>query len=328
MSGNSGIVIGIDGGGTHTSIMAADFEGKVLAYVKTGGSSPRKDTNARSHVQKGVLQAVVDAGSELKDVKGLVAGLAGLDSEEDRSWAEELTEMSGLNCPRWHVNDAIVAHAGAFSNKPGVIVISGTGSILFAINEDGRHVRNYDFHHYAPSAARFLSYDAVFELLASNAEPSDQRFVRKVFDFWKVDSVSKLRDLGMEGFIEDRRERDRKFGDMGPLVTEAAVEGSALARKVCDRAIEAIVVGVKLLGSCFKSDEVPVAFIGSVASSAYIKNTLTSALIAASGKKFRIKEPALPAVAGAVLMALQRCEVPVDERMAANLREYSTKSGR
>jgi glucosamine kinase len=327
MSGESGIVIGIDGGGTNTRVMAVDFRGNVLAYVEAGGSSPKKDTNAKSNVQKAIMQAVAEAGRELKDVEYLVAGLAGLDSEDDKEWAEQLTEMPGLDCPRWHVNDAVVAHAGAFLNKPGIIVISGTGSIIFAINEEGRHIRNYDFYHYASSAARFLSYDAVFEMLAGNIGLSDQRLVRKVLDFWQVDSVSGLRDLGLNGFVRDRRERDRRFGEMSPFITEAAAEGSALARKVCDKAVEAIVVGVELLGSCFGSDEVSVGYIGSVVRSVYIKDRLTQALAARNGKQYRVKEPALSAVAGSVLIALERSGKRVDDSLAARLNEHSTKFG-
>ena len=33
-----GIVLGIDGGGTYTRVVAADLEGRVLAFSKKGGS--------------------------------------------------------------------------------------------------------------------------------------------------------------------------------------------------------------------------------------------------------------------------------------------------
>jgi glucosamine kinase len=49
-------------------------------------------------------------------------------------------------------------------------VIAGTGSILLGINEVGSNFRNYEFHHYAASAARFLSYDAVYEALAGHTD--------------------------------------------------------------------------------------------------------------------------------------------------------------
>ena len=51
----------------------------------------------------------------------------------------------------------VIAHAGALRSAPGIIAISGTGSVVFGVNEAGRRLRNYDFRHYARSAARHLA---------------------------------------------------------------------------------------------------------------------------------------------------------------------------
>lgn len=41
------IVIGIDGGGTHTRVMVVDLAGNVLSYIENGASSIHKDLQAR-----------------------------------------------------------------------------------------------------------------------------------------------------------------------------------------------------------------------------------------------------------------------------------------
>lgn len=43
----------------------------------------------------------------------------------------------GIDCLKQHVNDAVVAHSGALLKDPGIIVISGTGSIIYALTEEG-----------------------------------------------------------------------------------------------------------------------------------------------------------------------------------------------
>jgi len=156
------LIIGIDGGGSNTRVAVVELSGRVLAYIEHGAAASQdKDRNAADNVRAAIREALAMAGAAPEEVRGLAAGIAGYDTEEDREWVESLTEAEGLACPRWHVNDAVVAHYGALTARPGIVAVSGTGSILFAINEAGRQIRNYDYHHYAASAARFLAYDAV-----------------------------------------------------------------------------------------------------------------------------------------------------------------------
>ncbi len=316
------IVIGIDGGGTHTRVMVSDLNGHILSYVENGASSVKKDKLARQNVQQAMIEALSRAGCHIAQVKGIAAGIAGLDSEDDLDWVRALTDVPGLSAPSWHVNDAVIAHVGAFLAEPGIVVISGTGSILFAITEEGTPIRNYDLHHYAASAARFLSYDAVFEILAGNGGSSDEVLIRQVLAYWGVADLAGLRNLAMSGFIEDRRERDRMFGRMAPLVTSNAAKGSRLAQFVCDKAIHQISVGVQLLGAYFTANTVPVAFVGSVVNSPYMKRCLTDKLATGKNKKYVAVEPALSTVAGAVVMALKRLEVPVTDETIRNIQRH------
>jgi glucosamine kinase len=147
-------VVGLDGGGTFTRALAADLSGRPLAYLETGGSNPQHNPHAEAEARRAIVGVVLEAGRELADVCCLGAGFAGLDDPADHEWAERFTTLPGLDCPRLVVNDAVVAHAGALLSQPGIIAISGTGSIIFGVTESGRHVRNYDFGHYAPTAAR------------------------------------------------------------------------------------------------------------------------------------------------------------------------------
>jgi glucosamine kinase len=87
------IVIGIDGGGTYTRALAADLSGHVLASVETKAASPNKTSEAQENVQQAIREVVARSGRRLEDVVGLVAGLAGLDSPQDREWAEQFTAM-------------------------------------------------------------------------------------------------------------------------------------------------------------------------------------------------------------------------------------------
>jgi glucosamine kinase len=207
----SQVVVGIDGGGTHTRAMVADTHGRVLSCVEAGGSNPNHHPKAQENAREAIRQALAEAGCEAGQVVSLVAGFAGLDSAEDQVWAEQFTAVPGLCCPRLQVNDAVIAHAGALRSRPGIIAILGTGSIVFGVTPDGRHVRNYDFHHYAASAARHLGYEAVHRIIAGETEAADLEFVQEVLAFWKVADRDGLCGLG-DGGAGDRGRRGGSAG--------------------------------------------------------------------------------------------------------------------
>ncbi|XEC94162.1 BadF/BadG/BcrA/BcrD ATPase family protein [Paenibacillus tarimensis] len=316
------IVIGIDGGGTHTRVMVSDLSGNVLAYVEKGAASFHKDIQAKQNVKQAILEALLAAEREIGHVRAIAAGIAGYDSEADLEWVEQLTEIDGLACPRWHVNDAAVAHYGALMAQPGIVVISGTGSIIFGVTEEGRYIRNYDFHHYAASAARFIAYDAAFEALAGFTDETDSGLVHSMLEHWQADSLNQFNAIARSGFARDRRERDRMFGQFAPVITEAAVRGSSLAKRVCDRAIQQIMVGIHLLAASFSGDVVRVAFIGSVAKSEYFNNQLSGQLISGNHKHFQIVQPLFSPVTGAILFAMNRLNINIDEAVVGNLRKH------
>ena len=309
------IVVGIEGGGTHTRALCCDLTGSVLAYTRTGGSHPSHNADAATNVQNAIREVIALAGRTLDNVVGVVAGIAGLNVPDDQVWAGEFTTISGLNCPRLHVNDALVAHRGALFAQPGIIAIAGTGSMIFAITDGDRMVRNFDFNHYAPAAARFLAYDAVFRILAGDATNADAPFVQQVLTFWQVSDLAELRERAASNAQGDGRVVNRAYGNMASIVTNAAAQGIPLARRVCDMALHEFSIGIRLLGNFFASDTVSLVLIGSAARSPYMRDRLAEILLGQNGKMYQLVEPALAPVAGAVLIALEQHGVILTETL-------------
>jgi glucosamine kinase len=205
--------------------------------------------------------------------------------------------------------------------KPGIVVISGTGSIILGFTEDGQYLRNYDFHHYAASAARFIAYDAVYEILAGNTNQTDNMLIQSMQEHWNVQSINELFNLARKGFADDRQDRNRIFGLFAPMITEAAKQESSVAIRVCDRAINQIKVGIELLASSFSNDTVDVTFIGSVVNSYYFINALSEHLIYGNNRRYNVVKPKFSPVIGAVLLALNRLNLPISEDVYHNLQK-------
>ena len=317
---NKKFILGIDGGGTYTRVAITDTDGNLASYVQWhGGAFLLKDAKANENVLSAICEAIKKADCELSDIGGITAGIAGYDTENDLKWVRELTNIQGLACTPQHVNDAVIAHKGALLSNPGIIAISGTGSVIFGITEPGRHVRNYDFHHYSFSKACYLSYNSVYAIIAGETDQTDIDFMTVVFKHFAVKDLAALVQLGSEGFIEEYSQRDQLFGSLAPAVTQAALNGSHLAERVCMRTAEDIVTGVEMVGACFESESVMVALIGSVANSTVIKSAINELLSRKCNKKYVLAEHPLPPVLGAIMMTLEQIKIIIDKQVIENL---------
>jgi glucosamine kinase len=315
------IVIGIDGGGSHTRVMVVDLSGQVLAYSQTGAANLHHDSNAKQHVQGAIAKVLANSNRNEEDIVSLTAGFAGLDRGEDQLWADDFIDLTGMLGKKVAVNDALIAQVGALGGIPGIIAISGTGSIVFGINEVGEQLRNYNFLQYAYSTARHLSYELVYRIIAGEYSSEDSALVSLVLEYWGVPDLDALSKLASVGFIPDNQECNRKFGMMGPLVTDAAEAGSPMAADVCDTTVRQLVTAIRLVGSRFSSDNINVSLIGSVARSSYMKRRLEHTLSNENlqRKTYDVKEPLYSPVVGAVLMAFQQSGIVVTGEMSRNL---------
>ncbi|WP_438350077.1 N-acetylglucosamine kinase [Paenibacillus sp. FA6] len=318
------VAVGIDGGGSHTRILVVDQRGQALSYIETGGSNPYHHQDADRHLQDGIREALEVAGRTAGDVVSLTAGLAGLDDEKGYLWANQQLAATGIMGTISAVNDAYPAQMGAFLGESGIVAICGTGSIIYGRNEQGKEQRNYQFEHYAPAAARFIGYDAVYRIIAGRYVQADLSFVREVLDFFQLDDADHLAQMGAIGFYEDAKVRNRIFGHLAPLVTLAAEGGVPLACEVCDRAAESVVMGISLVGSTFHASDIRVSFIGSVLLSTYMKKAVLQQLSISNttGRNYVYSDAQVVPVVGAVIHALKEVGLEQSTNVFSSLQRF------
>ncbi|WP_338593756.1 BadF/BadG/BcrA/BcrD ATPase family protein [Paenibacillus sp. Y5S-9] len=315
-------VIGMDGGGSHTRVAVADQNGKILSYVQKSGCNRYHDTNAEQNVLEAIAEAITQAGLQSDQIASIQAGMAGLNQPEDTIWAEALLARTRITGRISAVNDTHIAHTAAFDGEPGIVAIGGTGSLILGRTEQGAWLRNDQFGHYAPTAARFLAYDTVHSILAGRYGPQDQAWIEQVLKYWDVASIRELAALGIAGFAENKQATNRKFGQMASMVTEAADRNIPLAVRVCGSAADTAVVGILMLASCFDQPTVSITLTGSCLSSPYMVEAVQKGLDAANmreGKKIQYISSNLPAVGGALLDAYHLAQINVSDNISTML---------
>lgn len=306
------LLLGIDGGGTTTRVLAVSGGGRFLGYGEAGGCSIETESldEAAGGLRAALCGALLPAGRRIGEVTCTVAGIAGINRPDDLPRARYVTARAGLTGDCLCVNDSVVAHAAAFLGEPGVVAIAGTGSIVRGVTDDGREIRNFDFGHWA-AGAWLLGRSAVLRAAAGEARDGDRRLVGELLRALGLQDLDGLRDALRGGGLA-------RPASLAPVVTAAAWSGAPLARAACDQVADELARGVRLVGACFGRTPVSVALVGSVATSPYVAAAVRRALAWPEGA-FAVAPAPYPPVVGAAVMALQRRGVSAAVGLAAVL---------
>ena len=133
-------VIGIDAGGTKTVGLLGDERGEILSRAR--GSGANLQALGELQVEK-VLHEVMDQVLGERDIvpAAICMGIAGVDRPTDRAIIQGIMKRIGLKARILIVNDALIALEAGAGGQPGIVLISGTGSIAYGRNARGEAAR-------------------------------------------------------------------------------------------------------------------------------------------------------------------------------------------
>lgn len=132
-------LVGIDGGGTRTTLALADLAGRELLR-RTGPAGlvdPRRPAATAEMLAELVRDTAASAGLRGPG-RALCAGLAGVGNPSERDAVQEALRreaVAGLVRIR---SDGEIALHGAFAGEAGLLLVAGTGSVAYGRAEDGR----------------------------------------------------------------------------------------------------------------------------------------------------------------------------------------------
>ena len=130
--------IGVDGGGTHTTVLATDSKGKRICLEE--GDSLHYHT-VGYETARGNLFDILDRifrKIPISQVAFLYIGMSAIEFEASQEEIERFLGGKRFPFPVWMHTDAYTALLGHTLGNPGAILISGTGSIAYGLNEQGK----------------------------------------------------------------------------------------------------------------------------------------------------------------------------------------------
>jgi N-acetylglucosamine kinase-like BadF-type ATPase len=133
-------VLGIDAGGTKTICQLADEDGRLIAEARGPGANLQ--AVGELQVEK-VLHDLMEEAIGTRDIRpaAICLGIAGVDRPDDAAIVRGIMKRIGFKARVVVVNDALVALEAGVPGQPGVVIISGTGSIAYGRNARGEAAR-------------------------------------------------------------------------------------------------------------------------------------------------------------------------------------------
>ncbi|MBI4167252.1 MAG: hypothetical protein HY508_16120 [Acidobacteria bacterium] len=241
--------VGIDGGGTSTTAWLSDEKGRVLARAVAGPSNPLKvgiksaqrqillatrDVLRQAHVAPRLVRARrpagLKSGAERDALEAVCVGVAGTDRPQVQK--RLLRWLHKVFPARYHLvtSDAAIALRAAIADSPGVVVISGTGSIAYGRDDRGRVLRSGGWGNFLDDAGS--GYDLGRKAMASALRDFDGRGPYTQLTA-RICRALKLADISQ---VVLKKLTAVEVAALFPLVLEAARRRDTVARRLCDEA--------------------------------------------------------------------------------------------
>jgi glucosamine kinase len=248
--------LGVDGGGTKTTAVVVDAEGRERGRALAGCANARVLGIERAAARAAAVArvAATRAGATLP-LSGAWIGLAGLDSLED--CASLMPHLQGMGTVMRVTNDAELL-LSALGTDPGVALVAGTGSIALGQDSHGHIVRAGGWGEILGDEGS--GYDIGRQALRAAVRWADRRgprtiLLERILQHWGLQMPNDL--IGRVHHAQDRvliaelaplvlaaeRERDRAAS----AITRRAARELALAALAVDRALAVPDDGMRLV---------------------------------------------------------------------------------
>ena len=295
-------IIGIDGGGTKTAVTVAhDGQDEPTTFTVGPINYNGGDAEAIAASFADIFQRAKLICNRLEDVAHICIGAAGVSNPIVAGHLEKHVRENGYTGPLTITGDQETALYGALNAMQGIILIAGTGSICFGVNEQGERHRTGGFGHLIDDEGS--GYSIGRDLLSILVQAEDGRVTDSIIPALVYEQLGFRAVSEIIGFVYDKHTTKKEIAQLAPIMTAACESGDAKALELAERCgarlFELAVPVIERL----KLQDSPIAIAGSVLQrSRFVKEALERKL-ARSYPQMKLILPIKDAAYGAVLLA-------------------------
>jgi N-acetylglucosamine kinase-like BadF-type ATPase len=251
-------VLGIDAGGTKTVCLLADERGVILSEGRAGGANLQ--SAGELELEKALYQ-VMDAaiGERRWSVDAICLGIAGVDREDDARTVRSIMRRISPGSRVLVVNDALIALEAGAPGVPGIVIIAGTGSIVYGRNAQPFAARAGGWGHVIGDEGS--GYWIGREALAAVVREVDGRGPRTGLTDAVLAHFGVADATGLVHIVYNRDVPRKQVATLGPTVQRAASDGDAVARHILERAAEELVLAARSVAARLEMRGDPFPFV-------------------------------------------------------------------
>ncbi|MUV39021.1 Glucosamine kinase [Lentibacillus sp. JNUCC-1] len=311
--------LGIDGGGTKTKGVITDGHGHVLAEALAGATNPNGVPLQKVEEAFKQLfgQLMNDSGLHANDITQVFAGLSGVSRPDDQQQMRQmLSSLLDGQCEVEVDNDAVTALYSGTLGEPGVVQISGTGSITYGINEGGLHNRVGGWGHFIDKKGSGFTLgkdllDAVFRAYDGLSGPTSLQ--EAVLDHF---NEKQLPNLIPHIYQSDNLKVT--VSGLAKLVFTEADKGDPASCAIITEHAQAIGASIAcLIDKHFTretDDQIPVVLAGGIFNRMDLFHEPIAATLDRHGIDAKLIKPELEPVAGAVVGAITHQHLSIEKQ--------------
>ena len=312
-----GLILGIDGGGSKTDALLLDSAARIVRSTRAGGVNPLDNPAWRSE-----LDAALGPMAGAPELLAIAAALPAYGEVEETSRDQSAAIASAFGGRAQIVlNDVDAAQIGAFAGHPGILILSGTGSMAWARDAAGRSHRVGGWGDVVGDEGS--GYWIGLRILGRVSQSLDGRaaptaLVEAMFDQLGLERSHPADAI--EGWVSSLAHPRSRIAALAPLAMQLAEAGDAGACAIVDAAALELARHVRAIER----------FAGADAPWSYAGGTFTNQFLLAAVAE-RVGRPPvaprLPPIGGALLAAARLAGWPTDdawiERLGRSLRSLS-----
>lgn len=316
---------GIDGGATKTSCLIADENGQIigLSYSKSSNISAVGIKTMLSNVKRALDVAVKAAGIGLEQIDTIFIATAGGGSERRGRLIRQSLKKLEISNKLYVDSDAVAAFTATTLGKPGVVTISGTGSIVLGLDKDGvyHRVGGWGYLINDGGGAFYMGREALrYALMAYDGRGEETALVEYIPKHFNVDSLVDVVDL-----ISLRRIGVVEIASLAPLVLKLWKNGDNIASNIVRRSCLELVHATSTVMSRMHVERPLVGVRGGVFEGDADFTRLFFRILKRRMPCIRRSKSKFKPVFGALLLAYKNAGRPLNHRLIRNLSESASR---
>jgi N-acetylglucosamine kinase-like BadF-type ATPase len=226
-------VLGIDAGGTKTLCLLADENGRIIAEGLGPGANfhTSGDVELEHALRQVIHMAIGDRGIAPAAV---CVGIAGVDRENEAQIVRTMIQPSVPGSRVVVVSDALIALEAGAGESPGIVVISGTGSIAYGRNAGAEAARSGGWGHIIgdEGSGYWIGRQALSAVVrAVDGRGPVTRLTGDVLAHFGIEDIS-----GLPRIVYDLDLPRMSVAALGPVVQHASGLGDPVATDILERA--------------------------------------------------------------------------------------------